>query len=158
MFAKVNFIVPLDQVCLGDSCLIVEVEKDYTVYGDELKFGGGKVSSYFVIKNHFFFLYRFVCETPSCNIRKFYEQPFWLRISKIFYFLSYEPCMLWEHHTSLRILHSFLSKIFCQFSLMSYPPYRFWGKAWARQQMSPMTQLWTLSSLMPWLWMQLLVL
>lgn len=55
MFAKVNFIVPLDQVCLGDSCLIVEVEKDYTVYGDELKFGGGKVSSYFVIKNHFFF-------------------------------------------------------------------------------------------------------
>ena len=55
MFAKVNFIVPLDQVCLGDSCLIVEVEKDYTVYGDELKFGGGKVSSYFVIKNYFFF-------------------------------------------------------------------------------------------------------
>ena len=105
MFAKVNFIVPLDQVCLGDSCLIVEVEKDYTVYGDELKFGGGKVSSYFVIKNHFFFLYWFVCETPSCNIRKFYEQPFWLRFSKIFYFLSYEPCMLWEHHTSLRILH-----------------------------------------------------
>lgn len=50
MFAKLNFIVPLDQVCLGDSCLIVEVEKDYTVYGDELKFGGGKVSSYFVIK------------------------------------------------------------------------------------------------------------
>ncbi|XP_022786982.1 uncharacterized protein LOC111327138 [Stylophora pistillata] len=32
-----------DKVCLGDSCLIVEVEKDYTVYGDELKFGGGKV-------------------------------------------------------------------------------------------------------------------
>ena len=50
MFAKINFIVPLDQVWLGDSCLIVEVEKDYTVYGDELKFGGGKVSSYFVIK------------------------------------------------------------------------------------------------------------
>lgn len=31
------------QVHLGDSALIIEVEKDYTVYGDELKFGGGKV-------------------------------------------------------------------------------------------------------------------
>ena len=28
---------------LGDSSLVIEVEKDYTVYGDELKFGGGKV-------------------------------------------------------------------------------------------------------------------
>ena len=31
------------QVHLGDSALIIEVEQDYTVYGDELKFGGGKV-------------------------------------------------------------------------------------------------------------------
>lgn len=31
------------QVHLGDSSLVIEVEKDYTVYGDELKFGGGKV-------------------------------------------------------------------------------------------------------------------
>jgi len=23
--------------------LVIEVEKDYTVYGDEIKFGGGKV-------------------------------------------------------------------------------------------------------------------
>lgn len=32
-----------DQVRLGDTDLWVEVEKDYTVYGDECKFGGGKV-------------------------------------------------------------------------------------------------------------------
>ncbi|KAK2556604.1 Urease [Acropora cervicornis] len=32
-----------DKVYLGDSTLVVEVEKDFTVYGDELKFGGGKV-------------------------------------------------------------------------------------------------------------------
>jgi urease subunit alpha len=32
-----------DRVRLGDSNLIVEVEKDFTVYGDEVKFGGGKV-------------------------------------------------------------------------------------------------------------------
>ena len=32
-----------DRVRLGDTALIVEVEKDYTVYGDEVKFGGGKV-------------------------------------------------------------------------------------------------------------------
>ncbi len=31
-----------DRVRLGDTSLIVEVEKDYTHYGDELKFGGGK--------------------------------------------------------------------------------------------------------------------
>lgn len=31
------------QICLGDSALVIEVERDYTVYGDELKFGGGKV-------------------------------------------------------------------------------------------------------------------
>jgi urease subunit alpha len=32
-----------DRVRLADTDLIVEVEKDYTVYGEEVKFGGGKV-------------------------------------------------------------------------------------------------------------------
>jgi urease subunit alpha len=32
-----------DRVHLGDSELFIEVEKDHTVYGDEVKFGGGKV-------------------------------------------------------------------------------------------------------------------
>ncbi|MCV6627762.1 MAG: amidohydrolase family protein, partial [Cellvibrionaceae bacterium] len=32
-----------DRVRLGDTDLIIEVEKDYTHYGDEVKFGGGKV-------------------------------------------------------------------------------------------------------------------
>lgn len=31
-----------DRVRLGDTSLIVEVEKDYCIYGDEAKFGGGK--------------------------------------------------------------------------------------------------------------------
>src|SRR6188508_2800498 len=31
-----------DKVRLGDTDLIIEVEKDHTVYGDESKFGGGK--------------------------------------------------------------------------------------------------------------------
>ena len=31
-----------DKVRLADTDLIIEVEKDYTVYGDEVKFGGGK--------------------------------------------------------------------------------------------------------------------
>src|SRR3954469_8785443 len=31
-----------DKVRLADSDLIVEIERDYTVYGDESKFGGGK--------------------------------------------------------------------------------------------------------------------
>ena len=31
-----------DKVHLGDTGLIVEIEKDFTVYGDECKFGGGK--------------------------------------------------------------------------------------------------------------------
>lgn len=30
-----------DRVRLGDTNLWVEVEKDFTVYGDECKFGGG---------------------------------------------------------------------------------------------------------------------
>jgi len=32
-----------DRVRLGDTALIIEVEQDHTVYGDEVKFGGGKV-------------------------------------------------------------------------------------------------------------------
>ena len=32
-----------DRVRLGDTSLIVEVEKDFTQYGEEVKFGGGKV-------------------------------------------------------------------------------------------------------------------
>jgi urease subunit alpha len=32
-----------DKIRLGDTELFAEVEKDYTVYGDEVKFGGGKV-------------------------------------------------------------------------------------------------------------------
>lgn len=31
-----------DRVVLGDTSLLIEVEKDYTVYGEECKFGGGK--------------------------------------------------------------------------------------------------------------------
>lgn len=32
-----------DRLRLGDTSLVLEVEKDHTVYGDECKFGGGKV-------------------------------------------------------------------------------------------------------------------
>src|SRR6202162_2467087 len=32
-----------DRVRLADTDLIIEVEKDFTVYGDEVKFGGGKL-------------------------------------------------------------------------------------------------------------------
>src|SRR6188508_2670753 len=32
-----------DRVRLADTALTIEVEKDYTVYGEEVKFGGGKV-------------------------------------------------------------------------------------------------------------------
>ena len=32
-----------DKIRLGDTDLVVEVEKDYTTYGEECKFGGGKV-------------------------------------------------------------------------------------------------------------------
>ncbi|BFL48540.1 urease subunit alpha [Lactonifactor longoviformis] len=31
-----------DRVRLADTCLLARVEKDYTTYGDEIKFGGGK--------------------------------------------------------------------------------------------------------------------
>ena len=32
-----------DRVRLGDTDLIIEVERDCTTYGEEVKFGGGKV-------------------------------------------------------------------------------------------------------------------
>jgi urease subunit alpha len=32
-----------DRVRLGDTALVIQVEKDFTSYGDEVKFGGGKV-------------------------------------------------------------------------------------------------------------------
>src|SRR5262245_41325351 len=32
-----------DRLRLADTDLVVEVEKDFTIYGDEVKFGGGKV-------------------------------------------------------------------------------------------------------------------
>ena len=32
-----------DRVRLGDTALWIEVEQDFTVYGEEVKFGGGKV-------------------------------------------------------------------------------------------------------------------
>ncbi len=32
-----------DRVRLADTELVIEVERDFTVYGDEIKFGGGKV-------------------------------------------------------------------------------------------------------------------
>ncbi len=32
-----------DRVRLADTDLIIEVERDLTTYGDEVKFGGGKV-------------------------------------------------------------------------------------------------------------------
>jgi Urea amidohydrolase (urease) alpha subunit len=32
-----------DRLRLADTGLIIEVEKDFTIYGEEVKFGGGKV-------------------------------------------------------------------------------------------------------------------
>src|SRR6186997_2675093 len=32
-----------DRVRLADTDLVIEVERDFTVYGEEVKFGGGKV-------------------------------------------------------------------------------------------------------------------
>ncbi|WP_127090165.1 urease subunit alpha [Aquabacter cavernae] len=32
-----------DKIRLADTCLVIEVEKDFTFYGEEVKFGGGKV-------------------------------------------------------------------------------------------------------------------
>lgn len=41
-----------DRVRLADMNLWVEVEKDYTVHGDECKFGGGELSSTPLVKAH----------------------------------------------------------------------------------------------------------
>src|SRR4029077_12121492 len=32
-----------DRIRLADTELIIEIEKDFTIYGEEVKFGGGKV-------------------------------------------------------------------------------------------------------------------
>ena len=32
-----------DRLRLADTGLVIEVERDYTIYGEEVKFGGGKV-------------------------------------------------------------------------------------------------------------------
>jgi len=32
-----------DRIRLADTELLIEIERDYTVYGEEVKFGGGKV-------------------------------------------------------------------------------------------------------------------
>src|SRR5438128_7136986 len=32
-----------DRICLADTDLIIEIEKDFAVYGEEVQFGGGKV-------------------------------------------------------------------------------------------------------------------
>ncbi len=32
-----------DRVRLGDTDLLIEIERDHTIYGEEVKFGGGKV-------------------------------------------------------------------------------------------------------------------
>ncbi len=32
-----------DRVRLGDTELVIEIERDHTIYGEEVKFGGGKV-------------------------------------------------------------------------------------------------------------------
>lgn len=42
-YAAMYGITTGDKVRLGDTDLVVHVEKDFTVYGDECKFGGGKV-------------------------------------------------------------------------------------------------------------------
>jgi urease subunit alpha len=31
-----------DRIRLGDSALLIRVEQDFTVYGEEVKFGGGR--------------------------------------------------------------------------------------------------------------------
>src|SRR5512142_303181 len=43
LYAQVYGPTTGDRVRLGDTALVVEVEKDLTVYGDECVFGGGKV-------------------------------------------------------------------------------------------------------------------
>src|SRR5580658_3570884 len=41
-----------DRIRLADTELIIEVEKDFTTYGEEVKFGGGKVIRDAVILDH----------------------------------------------------------------------------------------------------------
>ena len=41
--AVTNLAAPGDRVRLADTDLLIEVERDFTSYGDEVKFGGGKV-------------------------------------------------------------------------------------------------------------------
>ena len=43
-----------DKVRLADTSLVVEVEKDFTTYGDEIKFGGGKTIRDYGIKEEDF--------------------------------------------------------------------------------------------------------
>ena len=43
LYAEMNGPTTGDKIRLGDTGLIAEVEKDFTFYGDECKFGGGKV-------------------------------------------------------------------------------------------------------------------
>lgn len=42
-YAETYGITKGDRIRLADTELIIEVERDYTTYGDEVKFGGGKV-------------------------------------------------------------------------------------------------------------------
>ncbi|WP_017294310.1 urease subunit alpha [Geminocystis herdmanii] len=42
-YAETYGVTKGDRIRLADTELIIEVERDYTVYGDEVKFGGGKV-------------------------------------------------------------------------------------------------------------------
>ncbi|WP_020394192.1 urease subunit alpha [Thiolinea disciformis] len=42
-YAEMYGVTTGDRVRLGDTALIIQVEYDHTVYGDEVKFGGGKV-------------------------------------------------------------------------------------------------------------------
>jgi urease subunit alpha len=32
-----------DRIRLADTSLVIEIERDYAIYGEEVKFGGGKV-------------------------------------------------------------------------------------------------------------------
>ena len=43
MFGPTHFGGKGDRLRLADTELFIEVEKDFTIYGEEVKFGGGKV-------------------------------------------------------------------------------------------------------------------
>ena len=51
-----------DKICLGDTNLIAEVEKDFTNYGDELTFGIGKVT--------FFIFFSFLSQISKLFLEK----------------------------------------------------------------------------------------